>query len=66
MIKKRMIKAIMIIIMIVGIALSISNFFSLELRATRVVWEQLWEWGDGTYDCMGDGNSCCTVIEKGQ
>ncbi|MFC2140817.1 hypothetical protein ACFLQP_00790 [Acidobacteriota bacterium] len=53
---KKVIKTILIVLMILGIAVSISNFISLEVKAKgdRGVWVDL----GGVVECTGDGNQC--------
>jgi hypothetical protein len=56
---EKVMKIIMVFIMLLGIALSISNFISFELNAAdslRGVWV-------GT-ECEGDGNECDIGIEE--
>jgi hypothetical protein len=55
---KKALMIIMVVIMILGIAFSISNLISMELKASslRGAWV-------GT-DCMGDGNDCAIGIEE--
>ena len=54
---KKILKIAMILIMLVGIAFSITNFLSVESKAegsTRGAWVYV----NDTYRCMGDGNEC--------
>ena len=50
-------KVVLIIIMLLGIGFSVSNFVSLELEAApdRGVWVDL---GSGVKECAGDGDEC--------
>ena len=57
---KKILKVTMVLLMLLGIIFSISNFIADNLHAAN--WEQLWEWEDGSYDCLGDGQGCVTVI----
>lgn len=49
----------MLIIMIVGIWISISNFFLVETRAQTKSLRGAWQdEPDGTVSCFGDGDEC--------
>ena len=54
--KERIIKAILIVIMLLGIAFSISNFISSELRAAAKAGS--WVHENDVKECMGFGNEC--------
>ncbi len=54
---KKYLKIIMVVIMLAGIYFSISNFLSVELKASgglRGSWE---DWPEGSV-CMGSGDEC--------
>ena len=53
---KRNIKIVLILIMILGIAFSISNFLSVELTAAEKT--GAWVYKNGVRECMGFGNEC--------
>jgi len=57
---KKLLKVTVVLVMLLGILFSISNFTADNLGAAAK-WEQLWEWEDGTYDCLGAGQGCVTV-----
>lgn len=53
------IKIIIIIIMILGIAFSISNFFPVEVKAEGPGIMGIWvDLPDGSFKCMDFGNEC--------
>ena len=53
---KKTFKIIMVVIMLLGIAFSISNFTSMELKANGL--RGMWDYDDGKEVCMGDGDEC--------
>jgi hypothetical protein len=53
---KRVMKMLLVLIMILGIAFSISNFVSLELEAGEKTGS--WVYRNGVKECMGFGNEC--------
>ncbi len=53
---KKVIKIMMVLIMIVGIAFSLSNFISIELKAAEKT--GTWVYKNGVKECMGIGNEC--------
>ncbi len=53
---KKAIKMMLVLIMVLGIAFSISNFISLELRAGAKT--STWVYVNGVRDCMGFGDEC--------
>lgn len=58
---KKGIRILMIIIMLLGISFSISNFISVELKAGTL--KGAWiEEPDGSYKCRGDGSECSIVF----
>jgi hypothetical protein len=54
---RKIIKIVMILMMLLGIAFSISNFISVELKAD-VLRGIEWTWPDGSVDCVGFGIQC--------
>jgi hypothetical protein len=56
---KKGIKIILIAIMVLGIAVSIANFISLELKASSE--KGLWVEVGGDWECKGDGDECDIV-----
>lgn len=59
---KNVIKIMMIIIMLLGIVFSLSNFISLELNADGNL--GYWEiWPDGK-ECIPPGSDCTTNFEE--
>lgn len=54
---KKVIKMMMVLIMLLGIAFFISNFISLELKAAGEK-TSTWVYVNGVRDCMGNGNEC--------
>lgn len=54
--KDRIIKIILIVIMLMGVAFSISNFISIELNAGAKT--STWVYKNGTWVCMGFGDAC--------
>ncbi|NIR04014.1 MAG: hypothetical protein GTN82_01145 [Candidatus Aminicenantes bacterium] len=54
---KKVLKVIMIVIMLLGIAFSISNFVSVKTEAGTKD-GAIYEWPDGTTDCIDIGNEC--------
>jgi hypothetical protein len=53
---KKGIKIILIAIIILGIAVSITNFNSMELNASSEKGD--WVYVSGDWECKGDGNEC--------
>ncbi len=53
---KKVIKIMLVLIMVLGIAFSISNFISLELRADGKICT--WYYVNGIFECIGHGNEC--------
>jgi ABC-type enterochelin transport system permease subunit len=53
---KKVIKITLVLIMVLGIAFSISNFISLELKAAEKT--GAWVYKNGVRECMGFGNEC--------
>ncbi len=53
---KKYIKIVLILIMILGIAFSISNFLSVELTAGEKT--GTWVYRNGVRECMGIGSDC--------
>jgi hypothetical protein len=53
---KKVIKIMMVLIMILGIAFSLSNFISIELKAGEKT--GAWVYKNGVRECMGFGNDC--------
>jgi membrane protein CcdC involved in cytochrome C biogenesis len=54
---RKAIKIVMILIMLLGIAFSISNFISVELKANHLNGLD-WVWPDGAVDCIRIGGEC--------
>ncbi len=54
---KKVIKMMLVLIMVLGIAFSISNFVSLELKAGGEK-TSTWIYVNGVRDCAGYGNEC--------
>jgi hypothetical protein len=56
MIKKKVVKSLFVIFIIVGIVFSMSNFFSIELRAGK---DGDWEYNQhGDRECVQPGDKC--------
>jgi ABC-type enterochelin transport system permease subunit len=53
---KKVIKIMMVLILISGIAFSLSNFISVELKAVEKT--GAWVYKNGVRECMGAGNEC--------
>jgi hypothetical protein len=53
---KKVIKMLLVLIMVLGIAFSLSNFISLELKAGPKICT--WVYANGVFECMGHGNEC--------
>jgi hypothetical protein len=53
---KKVMKVMLVLIMVLGIAFSISNFISMELKAGEKT--SSWVYVNGVRDCMGYGNEC--------
>jgi hypothetical protein len=59
---KKALKILMVVIMILGIAFSVTNFISLQLKAAGM--KGIWVYDFGTKTCEGLGNECdITIIE---
>jgi len=54
--KNNIIKMILILIMLLGIAFSISNFLSVALNASPK--KATWVYANGVFECMGQGDEC--------
>ena len=54
--RKKLVKIILVLIMMLGIGFSISNFVSLDLRAGDKT--ATWYYANGVIECMGRGNEC--------
>ena len=50
------IKIILVVIMLLGIGFSISNFLSVRLSARSKI--ATWYYVGGIFECMGRGNEC--------
>jgi hypothetical protein len=46
----------LVLIMLLGIAFSLSNFITLELKASPN--KAAWYYANGVIECMGQGNEC--------
>jgi hypothetical protein len=53
---KKVIKITLVLIMVLGIAFSLSNFISIELKAGEKTGS--WVYKNGVKECMGFGNEC--------
>lgn len=53
---KKVIKIMMVLIMILGIAFSLSNFISFQLEAGEKTGS--WVYENGVKECMGFGDEC--------
>ncbi len=53
---KKVIKMMLVLIMILGIAFSLTNFVSLDLEAGPKI--STWYYVNGVVECMGRGNEC--------
>jgi hypothetical protein len=53
---KKLIKMMLVLIMLLGIAFSLSNFITLELKASPN--KAAWYYANGVIECMGQGNEC--------
>ena len=54
--KNNIIKIMLILIMLLGTAFSISNFLSVEVHAVERI--STWIYLNGEIHCMGHGNEC--------
>ena len=54
---KKVIKITLVLIMVLGIGFSLSNFISLELKAAGVK-TSAWVYKNGVIECMGIGTEC--------
>jgi len=58
---KKFIKVVLIIVMLVGIAISLFNFMSVEIKA---VGKGTWALEpDGRWICKGDGPGCDVLVK---
>jgi uncharacterized protein YxeA len=55
---KKILKILMIVSMIIGVAFSISNFISIETKASPTSKNGAWVEVNGTWECAGDGSEC--------
>ena len=53
---KKVIKITLVLIMVLGIAFSLTNFISLDLKAGGKT--GTWVYKNGVRECMGIGNEC--------
>jgi hypothetical protein len=53
---KKVVKIVLVLIMLLGIAFSLSNFITLELKASPN--KAAWYYANGVIECMGQGNEC--------
>jgi len=53
---KKVVKMMLVLIMLLGIAFSLANFISLELKAGAKT--ATWYYANGAIECMGHGNEC--------
>jgi hypothetical protein len=53
---KKIVKVMLVLIMVLGIAFSLSNFISLELKAGEKM--STWYYANGVIECMGHGTEC--------
>ena len=53
---KKAIKITLVLIMVLGIAFSLTNFVSFELKALEKTGS--WVYKNGVRECMGFGNDC--------
>jgi len=54
---KKVIKITLVLIMVLGIAFSLSNFISLELKSAGAK-TSAWVYKNGVRECMGIGTDC--------
>jgi hypothetical protein len=55
---KKILKIVLIVIMILGIAFSIFNFVSIKTEALNSSDRGAWVIVNGNWECGGDGNEC--------
>jgi uncharacterized alpha/beta hydrolase family protein len=53
--KRKVVKIILVLIMVLGVVFSISNFFSVNLHADKTA---TWYYVGGIFECIGRGNEC--------
>jgi hypothetical protein len=53
---KKVVKMALVLIMLLGIGFSLSNFITLELKANPKT--ATWYYVNGVFECMGHGNEC--------
>ncbi len=53
---KKVVKIVLVLIMLLGIAFSLSNFITLELKASP--YKAAWVYANGVFECMGQGTDC--------
>jgi hypothetical protein len=53
--KKKVAKIVLVLIMVLGIAFSLSNFVSIDLHAAKT---SVYIYRNGVWDCIGLGNEC--------
>jgi hypothetical protein len=54
--KQKVVKIVLVLIMVLGIAFSLSNFVSVELNAGEKT--GAWVYKNGVRECMGLGTEC--------
>jgi hypothetical protein len=53
--KKKVAKIMLVFIMVLGIAFSLSNFVSIDLHAAKT---SVWIYKNNVWECMGFGDEC--------
>ena len=54
--KKKVVKIVLVLIMVLGLGFSLSNFIALELKASP--YKAAWVYANGVIECMGQGTDC--------